>query len=108
MVLPVMTGGQAHHVVSNQIANALSSHTSLSGMINRATSTVGAWTQQAHQGYQTWHRAIDRHMVNWLNSNQNATIKQFGQELYNQYATKENIKRFGEDVLQYIKETFIK
>jgi len=107
-VLPVITGGQAHHVISNQIANALSGHNSLSGMINRATSTVSAWTQQAHQGCQAWHRVIDSHMVNWLKSNPNATIKQFGQELYNQYATKENIQRFGEDILKYIKETFLK
>jgi len=102
---PVATAaaGQSHHILSNPITNALNNHPTLRGLLDRAGSTVQALTETAHKGYQTWHRAIDSTMVQWLNNNPNATEHHFWQQMYNQYSTPDMIARFGQGALNYIK-----
>ena len=82
---------------------ALERH-SLNGLFQRMGSIVQALSKDGHKGYQKWHRMIDRHMVNWLNTHPNGTPLEFWKELYNQYNNKDMIKRFGEGVLNYIKD----
>ena len=102
-LIPTTLLGQYHHVLSNPLMKALNSH-SLKGLYQRAGSMVQALYEYSHKGYQTWHRAIDNYMVRWLQNNPKATSNQFWGELYNQYNTKDLIKRFGEGVLDYIKK----
>ena len=106
VALPPKLAGQGHHVISNKIIKAIQANPSLRGTVDRAKSIVKAWSKNAHKGYQTWHRDIDDAVVKWLAKHPNATTKQFGEFLYNQYCTKDMIKRFGEDVLNYIKAVF--
>ena len=101
-IIPAVLLGQNHHVLSNPMMKALENH-ALNGLFERAGSLVQALYKHSHNGYQTWHRAIDNYMVNWLKNNPNASPNQFWRELYNQYNTKDMIKRFGEGVLNYIK-----
>lgn len=101
-LIPAHLLGQGHHVLSNQIMRALGNHP-LRGLFNRASSVIQALTESAHRGYQSWHRQIDQHMVEWLQRHQNATPLEFWREMYNQYNTRDMIKRFGEGVLNYIK-----
>ena len=101
-LIPVHLLGQWHHVLSNLIMRALANHP-LRGLFIRASSVVQALTEAAHKGYQSWHRLIDQHMVQWLQSHQNATPLEFWQEMYKQYNTRDMIKRFGEGVLIYIR-----
>lgn len=102
-LIPITLLGQNHHVLTNPLMRALNNHV-LKGLFQRAGSVVQALYKYSHYGYQAWHRAIDNYMVRWLQNNPNATSKQFWLELYNQYNTKEMIKRFGEGVLNYIKK----
>ena len=102
-LIPAHFVGQYHHVLSNPIMRALENHP-LRGVFQRATSVIQAMTQDAHRGYQGWHRFIDGYMVSWLQNHQNATESEFWRELYKLYNTKDMISRFGEDVLKYIKQ----
>ena len=102
-IIPLHLAGQYHHVLSNRIMNALANHP-LRGLFDRAASVIQALTSQAHRGYQAWHRLIDKNMVSWLQNHLNASPFEFWQEMYNQYNTKDMIKRFGEYVLDFIKE----
>jgi hypothetical protein len=57
---------------------------------------VQAVNKEAHNGYQTWHRAYDDGLVAWINKNQHATPNQFLEELNRIYGTDDMVKRFGE------------
>ena len=98
--------GQYHHVLSNRIMDALNRHKTLSGLFDRNGSLVQALNREAHIGYQTWHREIDRIVVEWLNNpkNINATPREFWKMLYALYDTEDMINRFGMRALKYIKE----
>ncbi len=63
-----------------------------------------AFYENSHQGYQQWHRMIDKHMVSWLENHPFATVKEFWKELYKMYNNKDMIARFGEGILQYIRQ----
>lgn len=81
---------------------ALNNHPTLSGLLDRASSTVQALTLEAHKGYQTWHRIIDNTVVQWLRDNPQATLEEFANELYSLYNTPEMIGRFGYSALEWI------
>ena len=104
--LPIFSGGQLHHVISNKILSAINAHPTLAGTIDRTSSTIQAYTQQAHRGYQAWHREIDSLTVKWLNCHPEATSKELGQFLYSLYSRPDMIRRFGEDVLKYLRINF--
>ena len=88
---------------SNPIMNEINRHPNLRGQLDRAGSVVRALTQEAHRGYQNWHREIDNAMVQWLRNNPNATQLQFWQQMYNLYNTPDMISRFGQDALTFIR-----
>ena len=103
VLIPLQLLGQNHHVLSNPIMRALANHP-LGGLFERAESVVQALTKDAHRGYQQWHRTIDNHMVNWLIQHPNASPNEFWKEMYRMYNNKDLIQRFGEGVLNYIKQ----
>ncbi len=69
--------GQRHHVLSNKIMRALDDHKALRGIFDREDIIVQALDEAGHRGYQGWHRAYDREVVQWLESHPQATRKQF-------------------------------
>ncbi len=48
----------------------------------------------SHKGYQTWHRAYDNEVVDWILGNANATQAEFLQWLRGLYARPDMARRF--------------
>lgn len=80
--------GQLHHIISRPIAEALAQHKTLRGLYkprDRRFETR-AVDEQAHCGYQEWHRKVDAEVVEWLRRYERATSKEFEaflREIYN-------------------------
>ena len=55
---------------------------------------VQALDEASHRGYQTWHRAYDDEVVDWLARNREATREQFLRFLRDIYARPEMKQRF--------------
>lgn len=90
----VETAGQFHHIFSNKISNALNEHRTLSGVFNRDNFIVQGLDAASHNGYQTWHRAYDQEVVNWLSDNPRATPEQFLTYMRDLYQRTEMDKSF--------------
>ena len=71
--------GQLHHVISRPIAKALGEHATLRGHYKARDPrfVTRAVDEQAHCGYQQWHRDVDKEVIRWLKDNLKATPKQF-------------------------------
>ncbi|MCY1081169.1 Wall-associated protein precursor [Archangium lansingense] len=71
--------GQLHHVISKPIAKALTRHRTLRGQYKARDPrfVTRAVDEQAHCGYQEWHRKVDAEVVEWLKEHRDATSKQF-------------------------------
>ena len=87
--------GQNHHVITNKINSALSRHSTLAGKFNRGDYIVKALNENAHKGYQAWHRAYDLKVVNWLAKNKFATVGEFKSLMNAIYKTADMVSRFG-------------
>jgi hypothetical protein len=88
--------GQLHHVSSRPIAKALEDHATLRGHYKARDPrfVTRAVDEQAHCGYQQWHRDVDEEVINWLADNFEATPKQFEAFLREIYRRPEMLKRF--------------
>ncbi|WP_225413566.1 Wall-associated protein precursor [Stigmatella hybrida] len=88
--------GQNHHVISRVIAKQLDRHPNLRGLYKPRDSrfVAKAKDEQAHCGYQSWHRAVDREIVEWLVENTRATRQQFEQRLREIYSRPDMRERF--------------
>jgi RHS repeat-associated protein len=73
----LLSGSQRHHIFSNKIIRELAQHPTLRGKFQRSDLEVQAVNSEAHRGYQEWHRAYDREVVEWLTENANTTKEQF-------------------------------
>ena len=88
--------GQLHHIISKRIAEALEEHLILRGhykprdprFVSRAVD------EEAHCGYQDWHRAVDKEVIAWLKNRPKATPKQFEAYLREIYRRPDMLKRF--------------
>jgi hypothetical protein len=71
--------GQLHHIISKLIAKALEDHATLRGHYKARDRrfVTRAVDEQAHCGYQQWHRDVDNEVIRWLEDNHKATPKQF-------------------------------
>ncbi len=71
--------GQWHHVISKPIAKALKDHLTLGGLyLPRDPRFVAkAKDEEAHCGYQHWHRDVDKEVVAWLAARPRVTPEQF-------------------------------
>ncbi|WP_187345094.1 hypothetical protein [Cystobacter ferrugineus] len=93
---PPQCKGQNHHIISRPIAKGLSRHATLKGLFEpRAPRFVSrAKDEQAHCGYQDWHRKVDAEVVEWLKVHPKATLEQFMDKLREIYRRPEMKARF--------------
>ncbi|HMT19662.1 MAG TPA: RHS repeat-associated core domain-containing protein, partial [Promineifilum sp.] len=90
--------GQKHHVLSNKIMDELGRHRTLRGVFQRDDVVVQALDNTSHRGYQTWHRAYDDQVVDWLIEHETATSDEFLAFLTNLYSSSEMQRRFPQAV----------
>jgi len=86
--------GQRHHIISKPISKALEAHRTLHGRYKPRDPRfiAQARDENAHCGYQQWHRDVDQEVIEWLESRKNATPEQFEKflrEIYNRPAMRE-------------------
>jgi len=88
--------GQLHHAVSRAIFQELLKNPVLRNAykLRDPGLTTRARDLASHQGYQAWHRALDRQVVAWLQRNQSATPAQFESFLRDLYKSADLIRRF--------------
>jgi hypothetical protein len=88
--------GQKHHVISRPIAKALGRHPTLRGHYKPRDPrfVTRAVDEQAHCGYQEWHRKVDEEVVAWLERYRDVTPKQFETLLREIYSRPDMLKRF--------------
>jgi hypothetical protein len=88
--------GQLHHVISRPIAEKLGEHPTLSGHYKPRDPrfVTRAVDEQAHCGYQDWHRNVDKEVIAWLERYRNVTPKQFEAFLREIYSRPDMLKRF--------------
>jgi hypothetical protein len=88
--------GQEHHLISRPIAKRLERHPTLKGLYKPRDPrfVTRARDEQAHCGYQEWHRKVDKEVVDWLNDNSKATHKDFMDKLREIYSRPEMKERF--------------
>lgn len=76
----------------------LGRHRTLRGIFQRDDVVVQALDNTSHRGYQTWHRAYDDQVVNWLIEHETATSDEFLAFLTNLYSSSEMQRRFPQAV----------
>jgi hypothetical protein len=88
--------GQTHHVISRPIAEKLGEHQTLRGHYKPRDPrfVTRAVDEQAHCGYQEWHRKVDAEVIDWLERYPKATAKEFEALLRQIYSRPEMLKRF--------------
>jgi hypothetical protein len=88
--------GQAHHIISKMVFEALQRHSVLSGLYRYRDSRFVARAKdaEAHCGYQHWHIDLDEEIADWLRTNAEATAQQFEAYLRQVYARSELLARF--------------
>jgi TRAP-type C4-dicarboxylate transport system permease small subunit len=88
--------GQLHHVISKRIAEKLKVHATLRGHYTARDPrfVTRAADKAAHNGYQKWHRDVDREVVDWLDSNIKAIPREFEAFLRSIYNRPEMRLRF--------------
>jgi hypothetical protein len=90
--------GQRHHVISRPIAKALEGHETLAGVYKPRDPrfVAQAKDEEAHCGYQRWHRDVDEEVIAWLARKENATPQQFEKflrDIYGRAAMRERFPR---------------
>ncbi len=93
---PKACTGQLHHVISKPIAKALEEHRTIRGLYKPRDPrfVTRAVDEEAHCGYQEWHRRVDEEVVEWLRRNKRATPKEFEAFLREIYDRPEMLARF--------------
>jgi len=88
--------GQEHHLISRPIAKKLKEHPTLKGLYKPLDPrfVARAKDEQAHCGYQEWHRKVDEEVIDWLDEYPNATPKEFLDKLRDIYSRPEMRERF--------------
>ena len=92
--------GQRHHILSTKVMSALRQHDTLSGLFERNDIITQALDKASHTGYQTWHRAYDSEVVDWLSRHSDATQAEFLQYSIEIYSRDDMSKRFPDAVNQ--------
>ena len=93
---PPQCKGQQHHLISRPIAKKLEDHPTLQGLYKPRDPrfVTQAKDEQAHCGYQEWHRDVDKEVVDWLNRYSKATPKELMDKLREIYNRPEMLARF--------------
>ncbi len=93
---PPQCKGQEHHLISRPIAKRLARHPTLKGLYKPRDPrfVARARDEQAHCGYQEWHRKVDDEVIDWLDKNPEITPKDFMAKLREIYSRPEMKARF--------------
>jgi hypothetical protein len=88
--------GQEHHIISRSIAKALEKHATLRGLYKPRDPRfkTRAKDEDAHCGYQEWHRKVDEEVIRWLDRFDKATPEEFITMLRELYRRKDLLERF--------------
>jgi hypothetical protein len=88
--------GQEHHIISRPIAKALEKHATLRGLYKPRDPRfkTQAKDEDAHCGYQEWHRKVDQEVIRWLDRFDKATPEEFIKLLRELYRRKDLLERF--------------
>ncbi len=88
--------GEIHHPISTKVGRELNQHPTLRGHYQPRDPrfTTQAIDDAAHRGYQTWHRQLDREVVQWLKDTPAATPQQFESWLRWRYRQPDLLERF--------------
>jgi hypothetical protein len=88
--------GQEHHPISRRIARSIAKHLTLKGLYKPRDPrfVARAKDEQAHCGYQEWHRKVDDEVIDWLERNTEVTPKEFMDKLREIYSRPELKARF--------------
>jgi hypothetical protein len=93
---PLELTGQFHHAISKPIHNALEEHFVLKGLYQHRDPRfiTRAIDQEAHRGYQGWHRDLDGEMAAHIRNSRFMTPAEFEHYLWARYAQPDLIARF--------------
>jgi hypothetical protein len=71
--------GQVHHLISKRIAKELKDHPTLKDHYKERDPrfVTRAADKDSHNGYQHWHRDVDKEVIRWLKKYQKATPAEF-------------------------------
>ncbi|WP_434383268.1 Wall-associated protein precursor [Melittangium boletus] len=88
--------GQKHHLISRPISKSLEEHSTLKGLYKPRDPrfVLHARDEQAHCGYQQWHRDVDKEVIDWLDEHAKATPTEFMEKLRRIYNRPEMQARF--------------
>jgi len=88
--------GQLQHAISAKIARALDAHPNLRGLYTYRDPRFVSKARDlaSHNGYQAWHRQLDREIVDWIENNPGATANEFEEHLHWRYAQPDLRERF--------------
>jgi len=81
--------GQIHHPISTRVHRALEGHPNLRGHYQARDPrfTTRALNEEAHRGYQRWHRQLDEEVADWIeNAPIDTTPQQFEDWLRRRYS----------------------
>ena len=83
-------------MISRPIARALEKHDTLSGLYTERDPrfVTRAADKASHNGYQQWHRDVDKEVIRWLMNHRKATPEQFETRLREIYNRPEMRARF--------------
>jgi hypothetical protein len=92
----VKVTGQLHHPITTKVFRSLTDNSNVSAEFrdNYKRFTTQAADLASHNGYQTWHREIDKAMENWLAKRPKATETEIIDELKRLYSDPDISKRF--------------
>jgi hypothetical protein len=91
-----LNGGQVHHLISGIVFDAIDQHPILKGKYKYRDSRfeVIAVNEEAHRGWEEWHRKVDEQVAAWLKRFQKATEAEFEAWLDWRYAQPDLQSRF--------------
>jgi hypothetical protein len=88
--------GQLHHAISKKVHDELERHPLLRGKFKYRDKRFAsrAIDEDAHKGYQTWHRNHDEEIAEWIKRKRDATPEQFEAKLREYYGSDDLKRRF--------------
>ena len=92
----VTKGRQIHHAISSIVHKALEEHKNLRGKYRLRDGRFEALAKDAvsHQGWEKWHRDLDKEVADWVYRNGDATEATFEAWLRSRYAKEDLVERF--------------
>jgi hypothetical protein len=92
---------QKHHAISRAVHKELEKHPFLRGKyeVRDKRFEAIAGSNEAHRGYQNWHRELDTEVVAWIRTNRRATPLEFESWLKQRYSKPDLKGRFPDGFL---------